>query len=85
MFKVVHFSYLMYLTSFTKCVLKYISLIQFIVLSTPRIAQQAALKKVQVVKEYLLTDIDILLMEEKSISGRYIMLFIDMKKLVINT
>ena len=85
MFKVVHFSYLMYLTSFTKCALKCISLIQFIVLSTPRLAQQAALEKVQVVKKYLLTDIDILLMEEKSISGRYIMLFIDMKKLVIKT
>ena len=49
-------------------------------LSAPGLACQAALKKTKV-KLVLLTDINILLMAEKGITGR----FINMQKLITNT
>ena len=53
--------------------------------SAPGLAWQAALKKTKV-KLGLLTDIDMLLMVEKSIlDEEYVTLFIDMQKLITNT
>ena len=48
------------------------------------LAWQAAFKKAKV-KLDLLTEIDMLLMVEEGIEEKYITLFIDMQKLIINT
>ena len=56
-------------------------------LTAPRLAWQLALKKTKL-KLDLLTDTDILyilLMVEKDIKVKYVMLFNDMQKLIINT
>ena len=53
-------------------------------LLTPGLAWQAAFKKAKV-KLDLLTEIDMLLMVEEGIEEKYITLFIDMQKLIINT
>ena len=48
-------------------------------ISAPGLAWQACLKKTEVKLE-LLTDVDMLLMVEKGISGKYVMRYIDMQK-----
>ena len=53
-------------------------------LSTSRLAWQAALKSTKVNLD-LLTDINMLLMVEKVSNVEFVMLFIEIQKLIINT
>ena len=68
MFKVIHYCLQMYLKTLETSVLKYMNSILLIFLSAPGLAWQTCLKKT-VVKLELLTNIDMLLMVEKSIRG----------------
>ena len=70
-FKVIHYCYLMYLSTPEICDLIYTKMIlQF--LSTPGLASQAALKRTKLILELnkVLTDIGLLLMVEKDVQGR---------------
>ena len=71
----------MYLTAFGICVLKYMSLILLILFLHQELTWQAALKKAKV-KEDLLTDIDLLLTVENILEVEFVMLFINMQKLI---
>ena len=54
------------------------------IIFTLELAWQAALKNTKV-KLDLLTDIDMFIMVEKGIKVEYVILFVDMRKLIINT
>ena len=71
----------MYLTAFGICVLKYMSLILLILFLHQELTWQAALKKAKV-KEDLLTDIDLLVTVENILEVEFVMLFINMQKLI---
>ena len=73
----------MYLKILETSVLKYMNLIPLIIFSLPWLAWQASFKKTEIELE-LLTDIDMLLIVEKSIRGGYVMQYIDMQKQIIS-